>query len=124
MKSLNELLSENLNFIIRVILVLVCIFAFTYFITPKVGLTDSDKSKLDSLANRIETLTKEQQQINSNILEFESKVKIISDSIGKIKNEKIIIRKIYHEKIISVVNFNDAQIDSFFAEKYGRYYPR
>ncbi len=124
MKSVKDILSDNLNFFIKIIIIIGMIFLTVYLMTPNLKYLNRDNQKLDSLSNRIVELTEEQKQITSSILNFENKVRVISDSIGKIKNERIIIRKVYHEKIINVVNFNDAQIDSFFTEKYSRYYTR
>ena len=53
------------------------------------------------------------KKINENI-------KIVDNNINQLDAQKTIIKEIYHEKINSISNYNDAQIDSFFTDRYNK----
>lgn len=121
-EKIKTIINNNLNFTIKILIVLFVIYWFFYFTTPKTTMSDEDKNKVDSLLNRIELLMDKQKKIDENISKFEGNIKVINDSITKIKKEKLVIREIYYEEINRVRNFNDKQLDSFFTARYG-YYP-
>jgi hypothetical protein len=121
-EKIKTIVNNNLNFTIKVLIVLFVIYWFFYFTTPKTTMSDEDKNKVDSLLTRIELLMENQKKLDASILKFEGDIKIINDSIVKIKKEKLVIREIYYEEINRVRNFDDRQLDSFFTARYG-YYP-
>jgi hypothetical protein len=121
-EKIKIIVNNNLNFTIKVLIVLFVIYWFFYFKTPKTTLSDEDRNKVDSLLTRIELLIKNQKKLDVSILKFEGDIKVINDSIVKIKKEKLVIREIYYEEINRVRNFDDKQLDSFFTARYG-YYP-
>lgn len=121
-EKVKDIINNNLNFTIKTLIVLFVIYWFFYFTTPKTTMSDEDRNKVDSLLTRIELLMEKQKKLDENISKFEGNIKIINDSITKIKKEKLIIREIYYEEINRVRNFDDKQLDSFFTTRYG-YYP-
>lgn len=121
-EKVKDIINNNLNFTIKTLIVLFVIYWFFYFTTPKTTMSDEDKNKVDSLLTRIELLMEKQKKLDENISKFEGNIKIINDSITKIKKEKLIIREIYYEEINRIRNFDDKQLDSFFTTRYG-YYP-
>jgi hypothetical protein len=121
-EKIKTIVNNNLNFTIKVLIVLFVIYWFFYFTTPKTTMSDEDRNKVDSLLTRIELLVENQKKLDKSILKFEGDIKVINDSIVKIKKEKLIIREIYYEEINRVRNFDDKQLDSFFTARYG-YYP-
>jgi hypothetical protein len=82
-------------------------------------MSDEDKKRIDSILIKVDVLSKEQEKIDTNIALFENDVQRISNKIDKLKKDKTVIREVYHEEILRVSTFNDAQIDSFFTARYG-----
>lgn len=119
MNKFSELLKTNLDFIIKVIIILSLVYGFFYLTKPTTSLSYEDRKKLDSLNVRMFQLSEQQKKLDSSISLFEGEVEMILDSISKIKQEKIIIRKTYYEEINRVSNFTDGQVDSFFTNRYG-----
>jgi hypothetical protein len=117
--NLTKILTDNLNFLLKTLGFFIILYCFFYFTQPKTSLSIEDRIKLDSINEQIKILSDNQKKFNESVKNFENEIHVLSDSLTKIKNEKIIIRKIYYEEINRVTNFNDKQIDSFFSNKYG-----
>jgi vacuolar-type H+-ATPase subunit I/STV1 len=90
-------------------------------ITPASDITDRIYNKIDSLNHNIDSLTKQNKRLDSAILIYTNQIDMLDSSINKIKNQKTIIKEIYHETISNVDNYNGSQLDSFFSK---RYYPK
>jgi len=109
---------------IKTILIAAFILFMTYwilFVLPtnsKVAV--ETYQKIDSLSHSIDSLEVENKKLDSTIVNYTHHIDAIDNSIGRIKNEKTIIKEIYHETIINVDNYNSNQLDSFFTN---RYYP-
>jgi hypothetical protein len=116
-------LEGYIEFIIKLIISFFILYWFLYFLTPKTKLSEEDSAKIEILDKKIDTLLEKQKKLDSIILVSESNIDSINIIISKIKQQKIIIREIYHEEINRVAQYNDAAIDSFFTKRYG-YYPR
>lgn len=82
-----------------------------------------EKGKIDSLNNIIKEIYKDQKRLDSNINNINLEIKLVDETINDIKGQKIIIREIYHEEINRVTKYSNAQLDSFFTNRYG-YSPR
>lgn len=118
-----EFIKNNFWTILKIIFGLFLFYWIIFFLTPKITLSEIEKSKLDSLNNNITELYKAQLVLDSNISVFNQQIDKVDEDISVVKNEKTIIREIYHEKINNVSNYNDGELDSFFAKRYG-YNPR
>lgn len=94
------------------------LYYLVFFLTPRIEMVEEQKQKLETLNLMIEGVQKEQKKLDSNILGFNNKINEIDVNIEKINGEKTIIREIYHEKINSVDNYTNPQLDSFFANRY------
>jgi protein-disulfide isomerase len=57
-------------------------------------------------------------RMDSTIKLFNQELVSLNKNISTIKKEKIIVKKIYDEKINRVDGLNDAQLDSFFTNRY------
>lgn len=77
------------------------------------------KEKLDNIQATINQLNENQKKLNTEILGFKNQMVEVENKISEVENQKIIIKEIYHEKINTVNNYNDRQLDSFFTERYG-----
>jgi archaellum component FlaC len=76
------------------------------------------KEKLETIQTTINQLNESQKKLNNDILGFKNQMIEVEDKISEVENQKIIIKEIYHEKINTVNNYNDKQLDSFFTERY------
>jgi exonuclease VII small subunit len=77
------------------------------------------KQKIDSLTTFVKEIEEEQAALDDKIEVFGEEVNKIETNITKIKSQKETVREIYYEKINSVNTYNDAQLDSFFTNRYG-----
>lgn len=119
----NFFLNNYIEFAVKLLIGFFILYWFLYFITPKTKLSEEDRTKIDVLDKKIDELLEKQKKLDSMILISESNIDSVNIAISKIKQQKTIIREIYHEEINRVAQYNDAAIDSFFTKRYG-YYPR
>ena len=89
-----------------------------FVITPKVSMNSEEKNKIDSLNIIIKEIYKDQQKLDSNILNYNQKIDEVDNLIDKIKSQKTIVKEIYHEEINRAGNYTEPQLDSFFSARY------
>ncbi|CAB4142880.1 hypothetical protein UFOVP449_87 [uncultured Caudovirales phage] len=112
---------KHLKTILTVIFAIVVLYWMFFIITPNSKLAEETYKKIDSLNHSIDSLEKMNKKLDTAIINYTNQIVEIDKSIDRIKNQKTIIKEIYHEKINSVDNYSDAQLDSFFTN---RYYPK
>lgn len=78
----------------------------------------TSKNELEYITKRTEELLIQQKDLKEKIAMYDSKIDSLDNSISKIKNEKVIIKEIFHEKINSIDTFSRTQLDSFFTDRY------
>jgi hypothetical protein len=113
--------NDYFEFIIKLLFTFFTLYWFLYFITPKTKMVDEDKNKIELLNKKIDTLINKQKEIDSIMVISELNIDSINTAISKIKIQKTIIKEYYYEKVNNISEFNDAEIDSFFANRYGLY---
>jgi septal ring factor EnvC (AmiA/AmiB activator) len=89
-----------------------------FVLTPTMKMSVDEKQKIDSLNIIIKDIYKEQQKLDSNITEYDKKIDKVDNHIGKIKNQKVIIKEKYYEDTNRVNSYTEPVIDSFFSERY------
>jgi prophage DNA circulation protein len=67
-------------------------------------------------------LKEQQKKVDENISELKVEVIEVETTIGTVKNQKLIIKEYYENKINSVDKFTNDELDSFFSNRYGRQY--
>ena len=107
--------------ILTVIFAIVVLYWMFFIMTPNSKLAEETYKKIDSLNHNIDSLETMNKQLDSVLINYTNQIGEIDKSIDRIKNEKTIIKEIYHETINNVDNYNDNQLDSFFTN---RYYPK
>ena len=90
-----------------------------FFLTPKIQMDVESKQKIDSLTTFVKNIENEQKVLDDKIDGYGQDINNVENNITKIKSQKETIREIYHEQINSVSTYNDAQLDSFFTNRYG-----
>jgi vacuolar-type H+-ATPase subunit I/STV1 len=108
--------------IVKTILIVLFFLFITYWIvfqiTPASDIADRIYNKIDSLNHNIDSLTKQNKKLDSAIANYTNQIDTLDSNINKIKNQKTIIKEIYHETITNVDNYNGSQLDSFFSKRY------
>ena len=119
MKTIKNFIIKNYKSIIKVGFGLFIIYWIIFFLTPNVKMSIKDREKIDSLNKIIKDIYTDQKKLDSSISQFTKEVDKIDNNIATIKSQKTIIKEIYHEELNRVSNYNDVQLDSFFANRYG-----
>lgn len=117
----NKIVKFITNHYKTILMVLFGLFIFYWMIfilTPRMGMSQEDKAKIDSLNVVINNMYKEQELLDNKIDDINKEIGEVDKGIDKIKNQKTIVKEIYHEKINSVSNFTEPELDSFFSDRY------
>ena len=120
----NLIYNDNVKYVIKLSMTLIILFLVIYILIPKFKMGNVEKVQYDTLLKKIDTLNIQQNSLNSKIKDYYSSLDTINDKLRLIKNEKIIIKEIFNEKINSVDHYDDDQIDSFLSDRYSEYYQR
>lgn len=110
---------NNYKTILKVFISIFVLYWMIFILTPSVKMSSELKQKIDVLDKHIDSLEIEQKKIDEDIRIFNESVINIDKKISNIKQEKTIIKEIYHEKITAVDNYTSDELDSFFAKRYG-----
>jgi hypothetical protein len=120
-KKTGSFLVKHFKTILMVLFGLVLLYWVIFVLTPVITMPDKEKSKIDSLNNMIKDIYKDQNKLDSSIVNFNSQISSVDSHISEIKNQKTIIKEIYHEQINRVDNYTDYELDSFFTVRYGHF---
>jgi vacuolar-type H+-ATPase subunit I/STV1 len=119
------MLTKVLNFIkeyyktiLKVVFGLFILYYLIFFLTPRVQMAADQKQQLDSLNSVIKQLHEDNLKLEDKISEFDNEIEQVDQSISKIKNQKTIVKEIYHEKISNIDKLTSREIDSFFTDRY------
>jgi prefoldin subunit 5 len=74
--------------------------------------------KLDSLNVSINKLETQNEYLEGRISDFNAQINAVDNNIQNIKGQKTIIKEYYHEKISNIDKLTDAELDSFFTNRY------
>lgn len=122
MKNVLDFVVKNWKIIAQAALGLFLLYWVIFILTPAVKMGADARAKIDLLNENVTRLESKQDSLQKRIADFNEEAKKIEEKISEIKGQKTVIKEIYHEKIGSVNNYSDKQLDSFFAARYGRYY--
>lgn len=113
---------DTISFAIKALFVVFILYWVIYLFSPNMIQSSKDNEKIELILESINELKNKQKTIDGNVVKFENEIDSLNKTILKLKLQKIIIKEIYYEEINRVAQYNDAQIDSFFSNRYG-YYP-
>jgi chromosome segregation ATPase len=65
--------------------------------------------------NKLET---QNEYLEGRISDFNAQINAVDNNIQNIKGQKTIIKEYYHEKISNIDKLTDAELDSFFTNRY------
>lgn len=103
------------------LLVLVSIIYVIWFLLNPNGnakINNTYKKDIDSLEKVIDNIEKKQEILYQEIKNLNDDVLKTDERISNIKQQKTIVKQIYHEKINNVDTYNDTELDSFFSKRY------
>lgn len=118
MHKIISFFKENYWNILKVLVGLFLLYWVIFILTPKAGLSDTQKSQLDSLSSQIKILHQDNIKLESQVIEYNKKIDQVDNNINKIKGQKTIIKEYYHEKINNVDKLTIRELDSFFTNRY------
>lgn len=118
MTKVFEFIKNNLSNLLFLIGGCFLIYWVVYVLTPKVGMSEIEKAKIDSINLEIKKISKDNERIEKNIENFDYEINKIDNKITNIKSQREIIREYYYEKINRVDSLTNAELDSFFSKRY------
>lgn len=118
MTKVSEFIIKNYKTIVKVCFGLFILYYLIFFLTPNVKMSVEQVQKLDSLNTSINNLENHNQYLEGRISDFGAQINAVDNNIGNIKGQKTIIKEYYHEKISNVDKLTDAELDSFFTNRY------
>jgi hypothetical protein len=118
MNEVTSFVGKNYKTLIIVAVGLFLLYWVIYVITPSVRMSDSEKSKIDSLNVVIQNLNLENAKLDSTIVGLNNKIQVVDKEIGDIKNKRTIVKKQFNEKINRVNTYTEPELDSFFSDRY------
>lgn len=119
LKKVVDFFKSNYKFLAYVALGLFLLYWILFILTPKIEMSAESKQAIDSLNTHIKVIEDAQKELDGKIEEYGQEITQVENRITEIKSQKTTIKEIYHEKISSVNNYSDKQLDSFFTERYG-----
>lgn len=118
MNKILEFLTKNYQTIIKFCFGLFILYYLVFFLTPNVKMSSSQKQQLDSLNVVIKQLHDDNLKLEDKISDFNKEINEVDQNISKIKNQKTVVKEIYHEKISNVDKLTERSVDSFFTNRY------
>jgi len=116
-------LKDTFDGIFKLVILLAIIYVIWFLLRPSAStkIDNSYKKDIDSLTKVIENVEKKQEILYQEIKNLNDDILQTDVKISNIKQQKTIVKQIYHEKINAVDTYNDTELDSIFAKRY--YYP-
>lgn len=114
---MKQFLKTNYD-IIFVVLGLITFYLVTYLFTPKPQVSELDKYKIEQINKDIESILKNQKQLDKRIEGYKSELTKIDSTIAQVRNQKTIIREYYKEKEEEISKMDLSEIDSLFHKRY------
>jgi len=111
-------LKGNYSIILKGLFGLFVLYYLIFFLTPNVRMSAGQKQQLDSLNQVIKQLHEDNLKLEIKISDFNEEINQVDANISKIKNQKTIVKEIYHEKISNVDKLTSREVDSFFTDRY------
>jgi cell division protein FtsB len=116
-------LKDTFDSIFKLVILLAIIYVIWFLLKPSAStkIDNTYKKDIDSLTKVIENVEKKQEILYQEIKNLNDDILQTDVKISNIKQQKTIVKQIYHEKINAVDTYNDTELDSIFAKRY--YYP-
>jgi len=80
------------------------------------------EQKIDSIKENNQSVNQRMSSMEKNQVEFYDIIKKNNEAIQENNKELLILKRLYNAKINSVNSYNISQLDSFFTNRYKKYY--
>jgi len=122
--------SLNRKTVIDIIIVFIpiaLIYIYMMSVNPseiRQTLKDNKKieQKIDSIKENNQSVNQRMSSMEKNQVEFYDIIKKNNEAIQENNKELLILKRLYNAKINSVNSYNISQLDSFFTNRYKKYY--
>ena len=116
-------IKDTFDGIFKLLIIVTVIYGAWTLLKPSAStkIDNSYKKDIDSLTKVIENVEKKQEILYQEIKNLNDDISKTDVRISNIKQQKTIVKQIYHEKTNAVDTYNDTELDSIFAKRY--YYP-
>ena len=118
LKTAGSFITKNYKMLLAVLFGLFVIYWLMFVLTPKMSMSDEEKSKIDSLNVLIMEMNKNQQILDDRIDDLNEEIDEVDNDIDKIKEQKNATKKAHNDKINRAAKFNEPELDSFFTDRY------
>ena len=115
---MRQFLKTNYKDILFVGIGLIVIYFAVYLFTPKPKMSELYKYKLEQINKDIESILKNQKQLDKRIEGYKSELTKIDSTIAQVRNQKTIIREYYKDKGEEISKMDVTQLDSLFHKRY------
>lgn len=109
---------KTIKYAILVVLAIEIIWLTILVATKKPQMPPQDKATLDSLTIKTAKLEAQQKVFDATLLFQNQRVDTVKNQVDSLKGVTIIVRERYHEVIKKIDNYTDAELDSFFRQRY------
>ena len=109
---------KTIKYAILVVLAIEIIWLTILVATKKPQMPPQDKATLDSLTFKTAKLEAQQKVFDATLLFQNQRVDTVKNQVDSLKGVTIIVRERYHEVIKKIDNYTDAELDSFFRQRY------
>lgn len=118
MEKVKNFITKNYKTILTIIGGLFFLYLVIYMFIPLNTMNSDDKVKIEMLNKKIDSLTDNQNVLESQIKNLDNEIDKIDDNILKIKLNKDKTGKKYHEEINRVDKYSERELDEFFSKRY------
>lgn len=109
---------KKINTIAMVSVFLGVVYLIFNITTDTNELSESDKSKIDTISKLIEDDKSKIQNVDSLLIGLDHKIDSLNNKISELEEKKTIIREVYYEKVNNISEFNDDELYRFFTDRY------
>jgi hypothetical protein len=94
------------------------LYLIIFMLTPKPEMSALDKYKLEQLDKDINLLIENQKKLDKQIEGYKKELSHIDSAIGKVQNQKVIVKEYYKEQGEKISGMKPSEIDKLFRERY------
>jgi septal ring factor EnvC (AmiA/AmiB activator) len=113
-----EYIKKYYKYVVIGVVGLFVLYGVVYIATPKPGMSELDRYKIDQLNKEINLVIENQKKLDKQIEGYKKELTKIDSTIANVRNQKTIIKEYYKDKGEEIVGMNPSQIDSLFHKRY------
>jgi uncharacterized protein YlxW (UPF0749 family) len=107
------------SFAAMIVVLLGFVYVFFQISTVKESISESDKSKIETIRDLIKKDKESINKLDSILNDLNNKVIEVNSKLDELDSQKTIVKEIYYEKINNVSKYDDDELMRFFSDRYG-----